>query len=456
MQAKGWAELLRRLEIEKDPELRVRIADTLLGPLEWELQFGLPAERERAAERLAIISDEQPRDLALRVEAILWAQATKEPRPDLRRRMRAILLEIKARRIARHHKPRLPRLVIMGAIVRTIRERAGLSRSDLCAAAGVHGKLLGNLERGARAETAVTYLKLFRALARHVTAKECVAFYEQWNCEVTRLPWYRAATHLYTARLPLGVTLQDALQTTLEQFILLRQEQLDLHRSALAAVCGLKPRRIWDLTHGRIVRPPMTLLAHLAPALDVDASFLYLLAHPELPSFVRVVVDGVGAGYLHPPSRRFLAAARHGLRYSMEERQTQVEVLQRLGLSRQGCYRSAVDRHVQYDPDRGQVFIVLPSEEARREAETLDLRRRLKQRLEQMAVGQRRFFARTPFGATAFRNVADGAAIPSERHLKFLSGQFGVSEEGLLYWCLRRRVGDGIAVRIEPAAPPLG
>jgi transcriptional regulator with XRE-family HTH domain len=208
------------------------------------------------------------------------------------------------------------------------------------------------------------------------------------------------------------------------------------------------------VAHGRVKHPPLALLRPLAAALQVDPSLLYLLAHPEIPSFVVVrVADGAQE---HRPSRaaRFLdeppSPAPRG-----RPRERDV-VFERLGLSLRGHYRWAIDKYIHYDGATDELFIVLPSEEARREAEQLELRGRLRRKLRAAAQSQRSFFRASGISATAFRNVANGKSIPSERHLRFLREQLGVAEEMLLLWSLRRRCGDRLVPRVGPPVEAQG
>ena len=258
----------------------------------WQLRYGVPAERRRAATQLIALSEQQPPEVRHHVETLLWEQSQREPHADLRSFLQTAALRFKVARFRGAHSTRSDRRLAMGSIVRTLRIKAGLSTTALCARCGLHRDSLRYMERGVREEPLANYLKVFHALAGHVTPVLRVRFYEQWNMELRELPWYDWKAHRYEVRLPDGWTIEEALAKTPGEVIALRIDSLKLSRPRLVIESGLKRWRLWDLIHGRLKRPPLALLRQLAPMLQLDASLLYLLAHPEIPGFVAVVESG--------------------------------------------------------------------------------------------------------------------------------------------------------------------
>jgi transcriptional regulator with XRE-family HTH domain len=448
------AALFSLLGTEEDPAVRMAIARPLFDAVSWALQYGSPVERERAAARMALLSERQSAELVQRIAKALWEQVRREPRKDLRREIRAALIAVKAHANAPDKdRAKSPRLVIMGAIVRTVRERAGLSRRALCEKAGLLKDTLGYIERAARQEPLVNYLKVFRALGAQVRDAEAAAFYEQWNRELVHLPWYDAERRAYRVRLPEGWSASEALERSLPAVLLGRQEELGIRTAELGAQAKLPARRVWDAAHGRVKHPPLSFLWQLAAPLAIDTSFLYLLVHREIPSFLAVRIAGSAHEYRHPRAVRFRGDALESPAPAPARTPKDRDVIfRRLGLNLRGHYRWAIEKYVRYDGAKDEVFILLPSDEARREAEHLELRSRLQRKLEAAAQTHRAFFQRSPICATAFRNVADGKSIPSERHLQFLSDQLQISAEALLLWSLRHHCGDRLIPRIGP--PP--
>ena len=414
----------------------------------WQLRYGVPAERRRAATQLIALSEQQPPEVRHHVETLLWEQSQREPHADLRSFLQTAALRFKVARFRGAHSTRSDRRLAMGSIVRTLRIKAGLSTTALCARCGLHRDSLRYMERGVREEPLANYLKVFHALAGHVTPVLRVRFYEQWNMELRELPWYDWKAHRYEVRLPDGWTIEEALAKTPGEVIALRIDSLKLSRPRLVIESGLKRWRLWDLIHGRLKRPPLALLRQLAPMLQLDASLLYLLAHPEIPGFVAVVESDKGTIHTRRGPRRFdpawtrlpaITATRDGR-----------SAVERLGLHARARYRQVVERHVRYDRERDEAYILLPSAQARAEAETMNVAERLKAIVHGRGLSQRAFFAQSPLSFTSFRAVATGRAIPAEEHLRWLSATLGIAEASILYTCLRRVCGDRIAARIAP------
>jgi transcriptional regulator with XRE-family HTH domain len=303
------------------------------------------------------------------------------------------------------------------------------------------------IESGARRQRLPQHLRLLRALVKHVKHQEAAEFYQLWNDEMPLLgEWIRKRGQAFEVRLPDDVTLDSAVCSSPAGFIPPRLARLGMPQSELARELSLPTRSVWDLLHARVTTPKLDLIAKLAPPLQVDPSFLYLLFHPELPSFLMVIEAGSAKSYRRPTAERFAEASRPRSDALTDE---QAAIFGRLGLSPRARYRETILKHLHRDAARDEVFILLPSEKARREALQWNLRAMLAQRLRSASMTGRTFYNTSQMSETAFRNVDQGRSIPSEGHLRFMAKTLEVREECILYRVLsRRRSADRLVVRI--------
>jgi transcriptional regulator with XRE-family HTH domain len=439
--------LWSHLRKEADPGIREAIGGALFDSLCWDIQYGAVHERRRAAVRCPVIAASQiDGSLLGRLEAILSTCCEKEWRPDIRRLVRSALVAVKARKLGRRRRPRPSRLVMMGAVLRGLRRRAGLSRKEIADRAGTHSVSIGYAESGAREAAPNRYLRIFDALGEQVQLEDTAAFYAQWNPEVSSLPWYQKASMVYETRLPDGMTLDAAVATPPDEYLQRKLVELGVSQSQLAHSLGLTNRRVWDLIHGRSSPPSLSFIQRIAERLEIDPSFLYLLFHREIPSFLRVAIPGTGGQYCLSDANRFREPCSKPRNAPAAAPNDVAVVLRLLGLNVRGRYASAIAKHVRFDAQRNELYIVLPSEMDPAHVDRWDLLEELQRSLEQGGASRSSFFRGRRISRNAFFSIANGSAIPSERSLAVLATTLGKSEESLLYWSLTRTKPRGLVV----------
>src|SRR5262249_2157584 len=133
----------------------------------------------------------------------------------------------------------------------------------------------------------------------------------------------------------------------------------------------------------------------------------------------------------------------------------------RLGLPPQCRSRSAILRYVQRDEATGDLFVVVPPDALAGGGHLRlhELKERMARGAHERAVSLRKYFADAEGSWSSFRQLLQGACIPTLAHLAFLSRELGLAQETILGWSLVRRYGSRVRLVSEslatPAAPRL-
>lgn len=342
-----------------------------------------------------------------------------------------------------------------GPTLERARKRSRLSRTELAKRTRRNRNQLWTIERDGSKTSLETVYRAARAIyAKRLRPRELASLYEAHNDELRRLPFYDRHTKCYQLDLPDGIDFGTLLATPLHRTLQNRLHGLRMTQAGLARLIGVDEQTVYRLLLGRNCILDYDTYARVAVGLEMPESLVYLLAHKEIPDFVKVVNARTGETISEPTLSHLDFEAYRSRVQGVGSPSPQERLLTLAGNSR--GKKEAIHHYVKYDATTGEPYLEIPPGISLQEISEIGLYDRLR--------GLRRFYGEESetylgrFGiqASQLTKIGNRTKFPLHDCLGRVAHALELPEEVLVLKLWPELHTEGrIALRVNPELPPV-